>query len=64
MAAAFQWQTATRATMAAARKHLRSVSVMLSASARFGGNKRSGNGREDGVHGLEEYLETKAILSY
>jgi aldehyde dehydrogenase (NAD+) len=28
----------------------------------FGGYKRSGNGREFGVYGLEEYLETKAIL--
>ena len=28
----------------------------------FGGYKRSGNGREYGVEGLEEYLETKAIL--
>jgi aldehyde dehydrogenase (NAD+) len=30
----------------------------------FGGYKRSGNGREYGVEGLEEYLETKAILGY
>jgi hypothetical protein len=28
-----------------------------------GGYKQSGNGREWGVAGLEEYLETKAILN-
>jgi aldehyde dehydrogenase (NAD+) len=32
--------------------------------AAFGGYRRSGNGREYGVYGLEEYLETKAILGY
>lgn len=31
-------------------------------SAPFGGYKHSGNGRERGSLGLEEYLETKAII--
>lgn len=32
--------------------------------APFGGYKQSGNGREYGVHGFEEYLETKAIIGF
>jgi aldehyde dehydrogenase (NAD+) len=32
--------------------------------AAFGGFKQSGNGREYGVSGLEEYLETKSILGF
>jgi len=31
--------------------------------APFGGYKQSGNGREWGEAGLQEYLETKAIIS-
>ena len=30
--------------------------------APFGGYKSSGNGREHGLHGLEECLETKAVI--
>jgi aldehyde dehydrogenase (NAD+) len=33
-----------------------------SAPAPFGGFKMSGNGREHGIYGLEEYLEIKAII--
>ena len=32
--------------------------------APFGGYRQSGNGREYGVFGIEEYLEVKAILGY
>jgi aldehyde dehydrogenase (NAD+) len=30
----------------------------------FGGYKQSGNGREGGVFGLHEFLETKAISDW
>jgi aldehyde dehydrogenase (NAD+) len=30
----------------------------------FGGYRQSGNGRERGVFGIEEFLETKAVLGY
>lgn len=33
-------------------------------SAPFGGYKQSGNGREWGIEGFEEYLETKSILGF
>jgi aldehyde dehydrogenase (NAD+) len=32
--------------------------------APFGGYKQSGNGRECGVFGFEEYLEVKAVIGY
>jgi aldehyde dehydrogenase (NAD+) len=33
-------------------------------SVPFGGYKQSGNGREHGVFGFEEFLEVKAVLGY
>ncbi len=36
--------------------------AMPDLSASFGGYKQSGNGREWGVHGFEEFLEVKAIF--
>ncbi len=33
-------------------------------NAPFGGYRQSGNGREWGVKGLEEFLETKAVIGY
>ena len=38
--------------------------AQLAFDAPFGGYKQSGNGREWGVNGFEEFLETKAILGY
>jgi aldehyde dehydrogenase (NAD+) len=32
--------------------------------APFGGYKKSGNGREWGEYGFNEYLEVKAVLGY
>jgi len=33
-------------------------------SAPFGGYRQSGNGREWGIAGLEEFLETKSVMGY
>jgi aldehyde dehydrogenase (NAD+) len=56
-----------RARRVAAR--LRAGTVHLNGAgpdfaAPFGGYKRSGNGREWGVFGLEDYLEVKAVMGY
>ena len=67
------WAPTSRArTSAAARAvaaRIRSGQVHINnpawdPHAPFGGYKRSGNGREYGVEGLQEYLETKAILGF
>jgi len=57
----------TRARKVAAR--IRAGRVYLNGapsdqSVPFGGYKRSGNGREHGVFGFEEFLEVKAVLGY
>jgi aldehyde dehydrogenase (NAD+) len=62
-------QSADRARARRIAGRIRSGQVHInypawSAHAPFGGYKQSGNGREYGVHGLEEYLETKAVLGY
>ena len=36
----------------------------LDSQAPFGGYKQSGNGREWGPHGVEEFLETKSVYGY
>jgi len=62
-----QSQNRERAHRVAARIRAGQVHINYPAwdgRAPFGGYKRSGNGREYGLHGLEEYLETKAILGY
>jgi aldehyde dehydrogenase (NAD+) len=50
-------------------RRIRTGMVHLNGAARdleapFGGYKQSGNGREWGEFGLEEFLETKAIMGY
>jgi len=63
-----QVQSSDPARAKAIARRIRSGQVHINypawtAHAPFGGYKQSGNGREYGVHGFEEYLETKAILA-
>ena len=53
---------AVGARLRAGNVHLNGAGV--DPSAPFGGYKQSGNGREFGKWGLEEFLETKAMLGY
>ena len=51
------------------RRRIRTGNVHLNGAAAdfnapFGGYKQSGNGREWGALGFEEFLETKAIMGY
>jgi acyl-CoA reductase-like NAD-dependent aldehyde dehydrogenase len=50
-------------------RRLRAGSIFINGAgidpmAPFGGYKKSGNGREWGVQGFEEYLETKAMIGF
>ena len=67
LSAHVQSQNLDRARAVASR--IRAGQVLLNhpawnPMAPFGGYKRSGNGREFGVYGFEEYLETKAIVGF
>lgn len=60
------WAATDEQALAAARQ-IRTGQIHINGgafnrSAPFGGFKQSGYGREGGVHGLDEYLETKAYL--
>jgi aldehyde dehydrogenase (NAD+) len=62
----YVWGSSQDDAMAVARR-LRTGMVHLNGAptdvqAPFGGYKQSGNGREWGVHGLEDFLETKAVM--
>ncbi|EGH48721.1 aldehyde dehydrogenase, partial [Pseudomonas syringae pv. pisi str. 1704B] len=61
------WQDLEQARAVASRIRAGQVHLNYPAwnpMAPFGGYKRSGNGREYGVQGFEEYLETKAIVGF
>jgi len=63
----YVYGASTEEAMAVARR-MRTGMVHLNGaandiSAPFGGYKQSGNGREWGVHGIEDFLEVKAIMA-
>ena len=62
-------QTEDRAKARRVAKKLRSGCVYINGKAAdagtpFGGYRQSGNGREGGVWGLEEYLEVKTVTGW
>jgi aldehyde dehydrogenase (NAD+) len=62
----YVWGGSTQEAMEVARK-LRTGMVHLNGAptdvlAPFGGYKQSGNGREWGAHGIEDFLEIKAVM--
>ncbi len=62
----YVWGASPEDAMAVARR-LRTGMVHINGAptdvqAPFGGYKQSGNGREWGIHGLEDFLETKAVM--
>ena len=63
----YVYGASTEEAMAVARR-MRTGMVHLNGaandiSAPFGGYKQSGNGREWGVHGIEDFLEVKAVMA-
>ncbi len=67
LAAYVQGSDLEHARKVAARMRAGNVHVnypMGDTAAPFGGYKQSGNGREYGKWGLEEFLETKAVIGY
>ena len=56
-----------RARRIAAQLHTGMVHINnapLDSMAPFGGYKQSGNGREWGVHGMDEFLEVKSVYGF
>lgn len=67
LAAYVQSSDSSRACLVARRLRAGTVAINYPASddaAPFGGYKQSGNGRECGKWGLEEFLETKAVIGF
>jgi acyl-CoA reductase-like NAD-dependent aldehyde dehydrogenase len=62
----YVWGASTEEAMQVARR-MRTGMVHLNGAptdvfAPFGGYKQSGNGREWGIHGLEDFMEVKAVM--